>query len=497
VSRGSEPDARALRRMVRELQGDATPDLDWDRIEGRLFGEIGVAAQPGEPEADIANVALGASSPARTVAEADAAAVEPMGILVSGTEIEDELAAPSQPPALASRARASRDSVIDLSTSRGGDAGRISRGAVALVSAFAVAAGVLLGFGLGGGRASAPIAQRDPIDSEALPLAGYSAPDYGSAARQASTAGGVAPEPPQVPGADEPVRELASLRSGDLVEASAGPVSFGELGVLTWTLSPGGRVSVVSDLGASPLVLALESGSLSAEVSGDRGLVVQSAGGEVVTTRGVIFSVTRSSRGLFVQVEQGAVTVGASGGAGERHLVEAPHRGKLASDGYTFELVPGPVAARAASTEARVASNDRAAERLAPKTEDAAPTDDRAPRSVDAPRAAALLASAAPQVAAPPEAARPASAPLGEGAIRSRLMRCLVDARAAARDSSPDGVTVTVSSTLRIKVDESGAVKAASFTPPLLPELQSCAVFLFHERLEPGARAVSIPVQIP
>ncbi len=492
----SEPDARALRRMVHELQGDATPDLDWERVESRLFGELGVAEPSGMgtpvgtsimPESG-SSVAAAPRSPERAgpavvPVAADLAASAGAALLVADVDGDDEPVPVSRVPGSllpggGIPAHAARDSLIDLRDVRGSEGGRFSRGALGFVAAFAVAAGVLVGFGLGGDRAGRAVAQRDPIDSDALPLAGYSTSEVHSPRGNDLQAPGAA--------TDQPVRDLGSLKQGDVVEASSGPLSFGERGVLTWTLLPGGRVSVLSDGGASQVVLSLDSGSLSAEVSGDRGLVVRAGGGEVETTRGVIFSVTRSSRGLFVQVDQGAASVGAEGGVGERHLVEAPHRGKLASDGFSFELVPAPVAARVVVDGSRVASTEPAPA-PAPKPGDVAVLDERPTRS-PVPTAASALAASGPSAQAP--------APLGEAAIRSRLMRCLVDARAAARSKSPDGVTVTVSSTLRIKVDDAGAVKAASFSPPLLPELQSCAVFLFQERLEPGARSVSIPVDL-
>ena len=38
--RRSEPDARMLRRMVRELADEPLPELEWEGIEARLFAEL-------------------------------------------------------------------------------------------------------------------------------------------------------------------------------------------------------------------------------------------------------------------------------------------------------------------------------------------------------------------------------------------------------------------------------------------------------------------------
>ena len=52
--RRSEPDARMLRRMVRELAEEPLPELPWERIEERLFAEL----EEGGSRAPIAATAL-------------------------------------------------------------------------------------------------------------------------------------------------------------------------------------------------------------------------------------------------------------------------------------------------------------------------------------------------------------------------------------------------------------------------------------------------------
>ncbi len=71
-------------------------------------------------------------------------------------------------------------------------------------------------------------------------------------------------------------------------------------------------------------------------------------------------------------------------------------------------------------------------------------------------------------------------------------------ARSKSNDAAnPENSTrkVTVSSTLRLKVSPAGAVEQAQFTPPLTPEIQTCAAQVIYKTKLEETGSVSIPVE--
>jgi ferric-dicitrate binding protein FerR (iron transport regulator) len=69
-----------------------------------------------------------------------------------------------------------------------------------------------------------------------------------------------------------------------------------------------------------------------------------------------------------------------------------------------------------------------------------------------------------------------------------------VRACAAARSRSGD-VHVTVTSNLRLRVSASGVVESAQFSPPLLPEIQTCAAQAIYKTKLEETGAVTIPIE--
>jgi hypothetical protein len=497
--------------MVGELADAEAPSLDWDRTEAALFARLDAGGLD-VPGSDAGRFDVSAATHANAREPLDTSEMLADDADKLASDLTSTIDRPSLPMVMDvadgafSEARLVRESLVDVESleapapgARRASAPRtFTRGAVAFVAALAVAAGVMLGFGIGSSTPLAPVAVAEPVDLERVALA----PGYGE--RPASGPGSSMPA-----GVDD-VHDLGALKTGDVVEASTGPVAFGRFGVLTWTLAPGGRLIVRSTAEPSRHVVVLESGSLRGEVGDDETLIVEVGETEVVASAGGVFSVTRSSRGLFVDVAQGKASIGALGGyssgLGEHHVLEAPHRGKFSSDGaHDFELVPDAVAARdprgatsanATGDGARGAAQANASQSDAGRAGDAA---SHRTLAVEQPAAVGAAAKAPGATRSDVEAATPAAEPavafLSEGAAKAKLMRCLADAR-AAHGATNDGVSVSVVSTLRVSVDDSGAVKGASFSPPLLPEYQSCAVFLFHERLDPAKPTVSIPVEL-
>lgn len=310
--------------------------------------------------------------------------------------------------------------------------------------------------------------------------------------------------------------DLAALRAGDMIEATAGAVSFAKADKVSWTLSPGGRVFVRSGVGDPRQVLVLESGSIRAEVqSAGAGVVdpfVIEAGETRVAVQDTLFSVTRSSKGIMVDVERGLVIVGPREelGLGSGRLLHASESGVFSLDGgRTFKSVAPERAALVGipvSTSPIVVADTAGDHPAAPEgghadvgtppsgaTSGARRGGDEAattPRSSDAATTEAAedgTSKGAPAAAAPV---------LREGAIGPSLDRCFQAAEAKHRAGGSEDVVVTMRSTLRLRVAEDGAIQAAAFNPPLRSDLQACAVSLLSSHVEGGARTIEIPIEI-
>jgi hypothetical protein len=78
------------------------------------------------------------------------------------------------------------------------------------------------------------------------------------------------------------------------------------------------------------------------------------------------------------------------------------------------------------------------------------------------------------------------------------MLACMKAARAKQREdaTSDPGLSVSVSSTLKVSIDAAGKIKGMTFSPPLAPSLQNCAVSLFSHTYEAGERTELVPVQL-
>jgi hypothetical protein len=74
-------------------------------------------------------------------------------------------------------------------------------------------------------------------------------------------------------------------------------------------------------------------------------------------------------------------------------------------------------------------------------------------------------------------------------AIASAVRDC-----AAAR-ARPSDVRVTVTSHLRLSVSRDGVVESAQFSPPLQPEIQSCAAQVIYKTKLEQRGVVTIPIE--
>lgn len=463
---GDPIDARALRFMVREMQADSPPVVDWSRLEERLLGAL-------EPAGSHENEDL--REPASAVQERPSlagliptASSSHADIYVPETLLADEEAQEMDPRRAVSVPPARFHRFQRLGT-------------------FAAAAIVLVTLGFGLGRFTGVV----PPPNEEVAI---------EADRWV--------DPTTVPLAEgmTNVYDLGALRAGDVVEASWGDLSFGRAGLMTWTLSAGSRLLVRSGIGVGEArhVVVLESGSLHAVVSDSKAkedrFVVEAGdtrvslfgGASVVPELAAVanISLTRSTKGLVVDVGSGTAAIANTSGREVRRLSEG-ERGTVSLDGgESFEALP-PSAIRVERTSPAertppfaVANSVASPPRPLDEVE-IVPRKDQAP----------LPSTSKPEVTHQGE--RVTDRVMTEASARNSLERCFADVE--ARSPKPEGrspVSVTVRSTLSLGLLDDGTVKSAVFSPPLRAELQSCAVGLLKARFEPGRRTVAIPLEL-
>lgn len=497
-------DPRALREMIREAALDREPELDWDRIATRLFAEIddgevshSKSTLPQEPSmGELSELAAGESMVRPSFAPPN---VSPASEAITGNHSpidpvpwkDRQVVARSIAPAIG------EPRVVAAPKPRSEEeSSRWSRW-VAVLAVAAAFAGLWLSHERSNDRPST-IAVAEPIDTSQIAMA------------------------PGLEGA----HDLDALKAGDIVEAPVGPVVFGKSGALEWTLAAGGRLVVRRGLQSGIHEIELESGSLRGMVApgASMPLVITAGETEMVSLgAGAVFSVTRSSKRVVMHLEEGSASVGRRSvpsisrpwELAERvdgRVFSAPMIGAFSLDGgSTFELLPvdtktaaadpKPVASPEPRRDVAMADKEPVAQSNGAQSNGSEPTDVKSVPSSQARAHVAqpavsgpVVASAAPAVSA--SAAPPSAGAISDAAASSSLIGCISKIRNERQARAADGVRILVDSTLRVVVNEEGAVKSAVFNPPLESDLQGCAVFLLRTKLEPGARVVSIPVSI-
>ena len=354
---------------------------------------------------------------------------------------------------------------------------------------------------------------------------------------------------PLAPGLDG-VRDLNALHAGDVVEATDGAVSFGSKDRLTWTLAPGTRVLIRTGIESSSTrhVLVLENGSIRADVAradapadareraaadpslvaaADAiGLFVVEAGDTQVATAGMqaglgsyertTFSVTRSSIGIVVDVEEGTTRVSARSDLhpSEARFLSAPHRASVSLDGAKdFRLLdairtamlnlPSPSVDHASRTPDGTRDADRSNPRNADPIRNAPRADEpRLADRVDPIEAQKAPASDSQSDRTAKDGTAGAQAPtddpaLTEASILASLNACFATKQAKHKADDKEGtVSFSDRSTLTLGVDDQSTLRNAAFNPPLRPDLQACAVGLLHKKVEGGPRTITLPIEI-
>jgi hypothetical protein len=237
-----------------------------------------------------------------------------------------------------------------------------------------------------------------------------------------------------------------------------------------------------------PLVLALEQGAIEAEVTPvARGEAFAVDVGDLrVAVHGTHLRVARAGTRVVVDLTEGVVSIGAPPKSGSTYgaLVTAPAHVEL-------DLGEGERSLKVDHTPSAV--------RPASAVRDFAPS---GPRVASLPAASPVDAPARTPLAHPPTVLKkedhksdttpaPQVDPHPEQTIVAAVKAC-------ERESKPlpTGVTVTVTSTLQLKVGDDGIPESARFDPPLPPEVQTCAAATIYRVRFDKPGSVQIPFEL-
>jgi ferric-dicitrate binding protein FerR (iron transport regulator) len=283
------------------------------------------------------------------------------------------------------------------------------------------------------------------------------------------------------------------LHRGDVLEARGAQASIERPGKLTLEVERGTRATVTHVRGA--LVLSLADGAVEAQVT-------PVATGEAfavdvdrsrVAVHGTHLRVERHGDAVVVDLNEGVVSVGDAPRTGSTMgaLVTAPAHAQFsaASAEATLSVTHDPDAVRAAAllgaAPVKVSPLPPAATSL-PRT---APTE---PHGAIAGGPLSHAGTHAPSPASPAPAAAPVD-PNAESTLAGQVRRCMTEGTHA------DGVTVVVSTTLHLELNDDGSVRSARFEPPVAPDVNACAATsIYKTRFDPAfvTRSVAIPVDV-
>jgi hypothetical protein len=282
----------------------------------------------------------------------------------------------------------------------------------------------------------------------------------------------------------------ATLKLGDIIDVRGAQVTLGRPAKLMLMVERGSSTSVAHVQGA--LVLALTEGALEAQVvpvaSGEAFAV--DVGRSRVAVHGTRLRVARNGDRVVVDLNEGVISVGEAPRLGSTWgaLVTAPAHVEFTADDAqgTLNVTHDPSAVRppgalgptpqyargGAPTTVPGPSKGEIREVVSP-----AP----APPSHGEPRV--------PAIGSPPPSA-PAVDPHAEAVVTGAVQTCVMDRLHA------DNVTVVVTTTLYLQLNDDGSVRTARFDPPVAPDVNACvAESIYKTRFVHGGEVV-IPVSV-
>jgi ferric-dicitrate binding protein FerR (iron transport regulator) len=277
------------------------------------------------------------------------------------------------------------------------------------------------------------------------------------------------------------------LRLGDVIEARGAQATIGRAGKLTLALERGSTATVTHVQG--PLVLELTRGAIEAQVvpvaSGEAFAV--DVGSSRVAVHGTHFRIARTSEQVVVDLNEGVVSIGEAPRIGPTFggLVTAPaHVEFAAADAQgTLRLTHDRMAVRAPAALRDAAPPTRVEPAAPPSSAPPVPesNESAAPAAIGAPRAEARPAAIA---------SAPGPDPNGEESVAAAVRACMAERLHA------DDITVVVSTTLSLQVNDEGWVRAARFDPPVAPDVNACAAQSIYKTRFTHGGGVTIPVSV-
>ena len=301
-----------------------------------------------------------------------------------------------------------------------------------------------------------------------------------------------------------------AIAQGDVLDARAGRAVFTRTDPsgVTWGLEDGAQVEVRAARGT--LILALAKGAVEAQVTpvpnGEAFAI--DVEGTRVAVHGTHLRVERQGSRAIVDLREGVVSIGTPPKSGTTYgdLVTAPAHVEFDSAdphgtlkvtheatrvraaqqlGPVTALAEPPIHVPSVQLPAPIAS--AAAPRPAPPP----PAPAAVPAPVAAPPAPQAPAPAAVTSPTPPPPAPPLVDPNPQGTIADQVRAC-----ARKHVEHADGVVITVSTRLDLRVGDSGMVTTAIFEPPLAPEVQACAAHAIYGTRFGQAGNVSIAIDV-
>jgi hypothetical protein len=337
---------------------------------------------------------------------------------------------------------------------------------------------------------------RNDRDVRVAPLVREASGDGASASALRSTEGAGEVRINKVPVAPGYV-----VRGGDSIDLVGVRAVFERGRKVTWLLesqalvkgSDSARAHV--KVAGEPLVLGLEDGVIEAQVAPVP--VGEAFGVDVSTDHGVVrvavhgthLRVARSGDHVTVDLTEGVVSIGVPPRTGVTYgtIVTAPAHVELdATDLRTLRVDHAPASVRAAvplgPRDPVVIDHSEPVAAPLPLSAPPAPGPSATVGHGAVARPAEITATAAK--AEPPKPKVPP-----RKAIAAAVREC------AATIARPGDVHVTVTSDLRLRVSGAGEVESAQFSPPLLPDIQSCAAQVIYRTKLEEAGTVVVPIE--
>lgn len=280
------------------------------------------------------------------------------------------------------------------------------------------------------------------------------------------------------------------LHANDLIGADRARALFERPNKVSWLVeSETTPAHVRVSSAGETLVLALDDGAIEAQVVpvpvGEAFAVDIAPSGHDrvrVAVHGTHLRVTRAGEHVVVDLSEGVVAIGVPPAEGVTHGIEVRAPAHIELDAADLSSVK----IERTGLRAPIALGGHVVN-LAPRVDPPALLADKA--------GSPPLLPSMPKEVTRPSAGGARTAHKGSLPPRDAIVAAIRECAGNAGRERTNEVRVTVTSDLQLQVDPSGTVTSAQFTPPLLPEIQTCAASAIYRTTldEPGV--VTIPIE--